>query len=111
MSIINLRQNKILAHVLIIVMLLSSCGCGFSNLLPNSERDKWYMEHPADLDKLLAVREGMTRKEVFKKWGEPWKVKNVDHWIYYFPDIAKEKTHVQFKNDIVTKMWTSFEYW
>ena len=98
-------------YTLIIGMLLTLCSCGFSNLLPNPERDKWYMEHPVDLDKLLAVREGMTRKEVLEKWGEPWKVKNTDRWIYYFPDIAKEKTNIQFKNDIVTRMWTSLEYW
>ena len=109
MSIINLRQNKIVIRALIIGMFLSLYGCGFSNLLPNPERDKWYMEHPINTEKLLAVQEGMTRKEVLDKWGEPWGVKNNDHWIYYFPDIAKEKTHVEFKNDIVIKMWTSFE--
>lgn len=111
MSIINLRQKEIVGHVVIIGMLLSSCGCGFLNLLPNSERDKWYMEHTDDINKVLALQSvpyGMTRKEILKEWGEPWKVINSDHWIYYFPDIAKEKTHIQFKNDAVAKRWTIF---
>ena len=111
MSIINLRQKRNIICIGILGILLTLSSCGFSNLLPNKERDKWYMGHPVNLGKLLAVHEGMTRKEVLEKWGEPWKVKNKDHWIYYFPDIAKEKTHVQFKNDIVVKMWTSFEVW
>ncbi|MFA5060643.1 MAG: hypothetical protein WC676_08480 [Candidatus Omnitrophota bacterium] len=111
MSTINLGYKKNVAYALIIGICLSSSGCGFLDLLPNKERDRWYMEHPVDLGKLLAVHEGMAREEVLEKWGDPWKIKNEEHWIYYFPDIAKEKTHIQFKNDIVAKMWTSFEAW
>lgn len=111
MSIINFLKRKNIIYIFIFGLLLTLPSCGLSNVLPNSERDKWYAEHPVDLGKLLAVHEGMTRSEVLEKWGNPWKVKDVDRWIYYFPDIAKEKTHVQFKNNIVVKMWTSFEVW
>ena len=107
MSIINCRRNKIIAHVLVIAILFSSCGCVVLNLLPNRERDQWYMDHADDMNKLFDLQHGigLTRKEVLEKWGEPLKVINSDHWIYYFPDIAREKTHIQFKNDIVTKTW------
>ena len=67
------------------------------------------MEHADDINKVLAlqaVQYGTTRKEVLEKWGEPWKIINLDYWIYYFPDIAKEKTHIQFKDDVVVKRWT-----
>ena len=111
MSTISLGYKKNVAYALIIGIYLSSSGCGFLDLLPNKERDKWYMEHPVDESKLYAVHEGAGRKEVLEKWGEPWRFKNEDHWIYYFPELAKEKIHLQFKNDVVTKMWTSFEIW
>ena len=111
MLITKQQKMKNIIYFVILGILLTLTSCGLSNVLPNAERDKWYMGHPIDTEKLLAVHEGMSRKEVVDKWGEPWKVKNEDHWIYYFPDIAKEKTHIQFKNDIVTKIWTSFEIW
>lgn len=111
MSIISLLQKKNIIYIVVFGISLILSSCNFLDLLPNKERDKWYMEHSVDLSKLYAVHEGGTRKEVLEKWGEPWRIKSEDHWIYFFPELAKEKIHLQFKNDVVIKMWTSFEIW
>lgn len=79
-------------------------GCTFLNMLPNKARDKWYTEHAGDYnidyDLLRKVIEGNTKEDALREWGEPWKRKSENTWIYKFP-FMKNKIVLIFEDDVV----------
>ena len=96
--------------LLVILIIFLNVGCGsLSAFLPSSSRDRWYLENMKDTDILHKIQRGSTRNDVLREWGEPWRKKSDDIWVYWFKDIVKEKTYLKFDNDHVIKIWTSFE--
>lgn len=83
-------------------------SCTFLNMLPNKARDKWYMEHAGDYsidyDLLRKIFEGNTKEDALREWGEPWKRKSEDVWVYKF-SFMKNKIVLKFENDVVVKRY------
>lgn len=100
-----MRNSK---TILLIIFILVIQGCTALNTLPNSERDKWYTENPGNLseglDFLRKVKIGDTKEQVLEEWGEPWKIKNENKWVYYFPKYFRNKHVVFFENNILVKL-------
>jgi len=91
---------KKIIYFLFLAILFSSCG--FTKMLPNKDRDQYYMDHTdkIDYELLKKVYEGNTKEDALKEWGEPWEKKSEDIWIYKFP-FLKNKIVLVFKNDVV----------
>ena len=81
-------------------------GCSMSSLAVDSINPNRYSNKYNHLNKLYAVKEGMSKEQVVKEWSYPYR-ENEDLWIYYFPDILDQKIYLTFQDSILVNMKSS----
>lgn len=97
--------------ILILLSTVYLAGCSMLSLVLDSTNPNRHSGKSAELNKLYAVKEGMTKDQVIQEWGYPYKKKTEDSWIYYFPEIMDQKIYLTFQDDSLVKIKSSPKDW